>query len=293
MPASSILYRVNRRAIPLIPAACVLHSSVATGWSGEVIVERISSRPREWPEHTILGHRLLVNVGAPTLRACHEGGKMREMIFAPGATDVLPHGTMNRARWGRCDVALIAVAPNLLARLLDGCAPLPSEMLRPCRNALDHILLDLVHRILAELTTPTEQLYGEMLGRTLALRLLQGYGRARIKPMASKVRLSTAQARRVLEYMHGNLENRISVADLAAEAGISEAHFARAFGATFGEPPHRLILRWRLDRAQRLITKERLRPSEAAIAAGFCDQAHLTNAARRHFGTTPGTWIRS
>lgn len=291
MPASSIVYLVNRRTAPLIPTRSVLRSSVEAGWSGEVVVERISSPPTEWPEHTILGHRLLVNVGAPTLRACREDGGMREMIFAPGASDVLPHGITNQARWGRCDVALIAVAPNLLARLLDGRGPPASEMLRPSRNVSDHVLFDLVHCILAEWTAPTEQLYGDMLGRTLARHLLRDYGRAAMKPVAPKVRLSTVQARHVLEYMRGNLENRVSVADLAAEACISEAHFARAFRATFDEAPHHLMLRWRLARAKRLITRERLRPSEAAIAAGFCDQAHLTNSARRHFGTTPGRWI--
>ena len=78
------------------------------------------------------------------------------------------------------------------------------------------------------------------------------------------------------------------MAALAAEAGLSDAHFARAFRTTFGEPPHRLVLRWRLERAERLIARAGLAPAEAALAAGFHDQSHLTNTMRRHLGTTPG-----
>lgn len=92
--------------------------------------------------------------------------------------------------------------------------------------------------------------------------------------------------------MHANLDKRLSIAALAREAGLSDAHFARAFRATFNEAPHRVILRWRLERAARLVTKRGCSLAEAATAAGFCDQAHFTNAMRRHFGESPGTLMR-
>jgi AraC family transcriptional regulator len=92
--------------------------------------------------------------------------------------------------------------------------------------------------------------------------------------------------------MQENLDGRLSVSALAHLAGLSEAHFARAFRATFNEPPHRLVLRWRMERAARLIRLEGLSLAEAAAASGFCDQSHFTNAVRRHYGKSPGSLLR-
>lgn len=45
----------------------------------------------------------------------------------------------------------------------------------------------------------------------------------------------------------------ITVADLAQAARLSEAHFSREFARTFGEPPHRYLMRRRLERAAALL----------------------------------------
>jgi AraC family transcriptional regulator len=59
------------------------------------------------------------------------------------------------------------------------------------------------------------------------------------------------------------------------------------YRATFDEPPHRIILRLHLMQAVQLVTSRRLILAEAAVTAGFYDQAHFTSAVRRHFGVTP------
>jgi hypothetical protein len=84
-------------------------------------------------------------------------------------------------------------------------------------------------RIIAELNAPTEQLFGKMLSVTLALHVLQRYGRSRIDTGIG-ARLSSRKARRVLDYVHANLGGRIFVAALARVAEISDAHFARVPG---------------------------------------------------------------
>jgi AraC-like DNA-binding protein len=66
-----------------------------------------------------------------------------------------------------------------------------------------------------------------------------------------KGRLSSIQAKHVLEYMHVNLDGHLSISELARESGLSDDSSAKAFRATFNEPPHRLILRFRLERAAR------------------------------------------
>src|SRR5580693_6408276 len=46
---------------------------------------------------------------------------------------------------------------------------------------------------------------------------------------------------------------RLTVADLAAAARLSPAHFSRRFKATFGESPHQYLLTRRLERAAALL----------------------------------------
>jgi AraC family transcriptional regulator len=271
-------------------------ASFAAGWADDVVVERWSLPATEFPEHRIARHRLVVEVGSVPVPAAwtEDGARLREQVIAPRAIQVVPQGSTTRALCrGEFNFAAIEFSSALMRRLLDGHAPADSEMLVLRRNVSDPVAHGLTCQILTELATPTERLYGETLGVALAVHLLERYGRAPVGAKRFKGRLSSVQARRVLEHISANLESRLSVAALAGEAGLSEAHFARAFRATFNEPPHRLVLRMRLERALRLVTTDGLGPAEAAIAAGFCDQAHLTNAMRRHFGVTPGGLTKS
>src|SRR5690242_3313506 len=50
--------------------------------------------------------------------------------------------------------------------------------------------------------------------------------------------LSAAARRRVLELIDAHLDARLTITRLAAEVGLSPAHFARAFKQTVGRAPH-------------------------------------------------------
>jgi AraC family transcriptional regulator len=181
---------------------------------------------------------------------------------------------------------------GLMVRLLHGLAAAPSEQIIWHRNVRAPTASDLTCRVVRELANPTEPVYGEMLCLAMTVHLLRQYRCTGLDALRFKARLSAVQTCLVLDYMHANLGGRLTVSVLAHEVGLSEAYFARAFHATFKKPPHRLVLRWRLERAARLVAKTGYSLAEAAMAAGFCDQAHLTNAMRRHFGKTPGNLPR-
>jgi AraC family transcriptional regulator len=209
-------------------------------------------------------------------------------MVSPGAVNLMPRGLSNVTGWREpMQIASFEFSCTLIDRLLDGRAPAASEQLVYLRNAADRIAHDLARRVVAELRAPTATLYGEMLCLALAVHLLQRYGRAGIGAVKCKGRLSPIQASRVLEYMRANLDCELSVSAIASVVAMSDAHFARTFCATFNEPPHRTVLRWRLERAIRVVAKNRYSLAEVALAVGFCDQAHFTNAMRRHFGIAP------
>jgi AraC-like DNA-binding protein len=80
-------------------------------------------------------------------------------------------------------------------------------------------------------------------------------------------------------------------AELEALTGLSRYELARQFRALYGTSPHRYALMRRLD-AARVDLRVGTPLAEAALAAGFADQAHLTRAFRAAYGVTPGRYAR-
>lgn len=115
------------------------------------------------------------------------------------------------------------------------------------------------------------------------------------KPVVARLRggLSMSAKRRSLELIDANLDSNLSVELLAREAGLSPAHFARAFKETMGIAPHQYLLHLRLERARRMLDAEDAVLADVALRAGFADQAHFTRFFKRAYGVTPGTVLRS
>lgn len=106
-------------------------------------------------------------------------------------------------------------------------------------------------------------------------------------------RLLTWQVRRVCEYIDANITDRLLVADLCVLVRLSEAHFARSFRLTLGEPPHAFVLRRRLELAAKYMLQTEMSLCEIAQRCGFADQAHLCTRFREAAGVSPAAWRRA
>ena len=115
--------------------------------------------------------------------------------------------------------------------------------------------------------------------------LRPGAGRARSAPEHAAVR----RARRHLEERWAQ---PVTLAELAAHAGLSRFELARTFRAQVGLPPHAFQLDLRIARARALLAAGEP-PAAVAAACGFCDQAHLTRVFKRAVGVTPARYARS
>jgi len=105
--------------------------------------------------------------------------------------------------------------------------------------------------------------------------------------------LSPGAYRRVREYIGANLDSNIGLDALAAEAGLSVYHFARAFKQTVGLPPHHYLLQQRIQRAAQLIESTDRPLSEIALSLGFSDQSHFAKHFSRFMGSTPSVFRRA
>jgi AraC family transcriptional regulator len=99
--------------------------------------------------------------------------------------------------------------------------------------------------------------------------------------------LSPRRLRLVKDYIEANLPNDVTLSDMAAIAGVSAAHFCRAFHKSAGVSSHQYIVRRRIELAKGLLADSKMPIAEVALAAGFGNQSHLTKHFRCMVGTTP------
>jgi AraC-like DNA-binding protein len=79
----------------------------------------------------------------------------------------------------------------------------------------------------------------------------------------------------------------IGVAAMAEAAGLSQAHFTRAFRATFGITPHGYLLTRRLERAAALLRHTDHSIADICMAVGLTSVGSFTTSFGRMFGRTP------
>ena len=93
----------------------------------------------------------------------------------------------------------------------------------------------------------------------------------------------------VREHALRHLHEPLTVADLAAHAGMSPRSFARHFTAETGTPPLRWLLDQRLAAAQKLLERTDLPMPEVARRAGFGSEVTM----RQHFASRLATSPRA
>lgn len=102
---------------------------------------------------------------------------------------------------------------------------------------------------------------------------------------------SAALAHRLRDLLDAHQVEGIGLAEAAAILHAHPAHLVRTFTATFGMAPHRYLTSRRVDHARRLLL-DGMPAREAAVAAGFYDQSHLTRHFTRIVGVPPGAFAR-
>lgn len=94
---------------------------------------------------------------------------------------------------------------------------------------------------------------------------------------------------RAVEYFHARLDREIRLPELAETLGCTQFHLIRLFRTHKSMTPHAFLLQLRLERARRLLSRGTA-AAEAALAAGFSDQSHLTRKFKQRYGLTPSAY---
>ena len=93
-----------------------------------------------------------------------------------------------------------------------------------------------------------------------------------------------------ITYIDEHLDERLSLNELAAKAGLSVWRFCAVFRQHVGVSPARYIWGQRMKKVQSLLAGGES-PASAALLAGYYDQSHLCRHFRNTCGMTPGQYI--
>jgi AraC-like DNA-binding protein len=97
----------------------------------------------------------------------------------------------------------------------------------------------------------------------------------------------TRQFRTVQEFIHTSMHRKISLADLAREAGLNPTYFSDHFAQVIGIRPLEYVMRRRIERAQYLLLTSRAQVKEVANAVGIPDPAYFSRVFARFCKTSP------
>jgi AraC family transcriptional regulator len=131
----------------------------------------------------------------------------------------------------------------------------------------------------------------EHITSTPALRLLPNE-QERQGTTAFRGGLAGGALKRVRTYIDDHIGERISLDELAREAGVSRFHFARQFRLSTGESPMGYVRRVRVERSKSILQGRNSSIAEVAARLGFSDQSHFTRIFGRLVGVSPGNFAR-
>ncbi|HSB26743.1 MAG TPA: helix-turn-helix domain-containing protein, partial [Pyrinomonadaceae bacterium] len=103
----------------------------------------------------------------------------------------------------------------------------------------------------------------------------------------SRVGLIDRRIRKSVELMHSQLDQDLSLKELAAASYLSPFHFARVFKKLTGATPHNYLAAIRTSRAQSLLAETDMSITEIGARVGYLSASHFTKAFRLSTGTTP------
>lgn len=104
--------------------------------------------------------------------------------------------------------------------------------------------------------------------------------------------LPLAPMQRVIDHITAHMHQALTLDDLAAVAGLSRAHFVRAYKTARGITPMQDLRRHRIERARRLTITTELPLQAIAEQVGLANAYHLSRLFRRVHGVPPGAMRR-
>lgn len=216
-------------------------------------------------------------------------GRSEMMRFTYAAGEIaLPRRHVEE--WVRTDNAHILILGISDAALNATCGGISGEVeLCATPHLVDERVSALATAVNAERVAgfPSGRLFLDSIEQGLAIELADRHAVRSHSLPVYQGGLTPARLRKVVALIDAKAEDDLSVAEMADTAGVSVAHFLRAFRKSTGESPHQVVLGHRIEGAKELLCAPEARVLDVALACGFKMQQHFARMFRRICEASP------
>jgi len=95
---------------------------------------------------------------------------------------------------------------------------------------------------------------------------------------------------RAIEYLHANINQDFSLADLAEITGFSKYYFMRVFKNETGKTPYRYYTDIKIEKAIELLKTNKYSITDICFFCGFKDHSHFSKVFKSKTGMTPSSF---
>ncbi len=273
----------------------------------------LDSAPSSWDGIALKGYRYTdLDVAIPEMRdfmiviykrgvaemSRRSSGQWHSGTVEPGVMSILTRGEQSQWRWDKpIDVSHLYLSQAAVARVAGEVfeRDIKDIDIYDQVSAKDPVLPSLVAMLEHELKEegPGGKCYVEALKIQVCIHLLRRYANIIFREDRAYGRLSSAQCGLLVQYVKENIDQSISLEDLAGLTHLTVFSLIRKFKNEFNCSPHIYVMRQRIEHAKRLLARQDMPLKAIAASSGFSDQSHMTRLFRSSFNMTPTEYRRS
>jgi AraC family transcriptional regulator len=261
--------------------------------SSSLLVERRDLESKSWQSHPLEDQLLHFFMKPAVIGYSLKDAAIVKIPIAPGQAVFCPRKEWHNISWDeRISVLSVRMPDSALMeaareRLTDRTLEIvPSQVVTDDR--LTHLLFALDAERARGYSAG--KLFVDCIESALANILLTSFNTFAPRSIPGKGGMAPHVLRRVVEFMHANMDKQIGLKDLADCAGLSLSHFSFQFRASINQSPHQYMLRLRIERSMELLKDSRLSVLDVGLEVGFRNQQHFATVFRNSVGVPPSVY---
>ena len=261
--------------------------------SSSLLVERRDLEPTSWQSHLHEDQLFHLFMKRAVIGFSLKDAAIATIPVAPGHVVFCPRREWHNISWHeRISVLSIRIPDSALVEAARERLTERSLEIVPRHVVTDDRLTHLLFALDAERARgySTGRLFVDCIETALANILLTSFNTFAPRAISGKGGMAPRLLRRVVEFMHANMDKQIGLKDLADCAGLSLSHFSFQFRASTNQSPHQYMLRLRIERSKELLTDFRLSVLDVGLEVGFRNQQHFATVFRSSVGVPPSVY---
>jgi AraC family transcriptional regulator len=261
--------------------------------SSSLLVERRDLEPTSWQSHLHEDQLLHFFVKPAVIGFSLRDAAIAKIPVAPGQAVFCPRKEWHNIRWDEgISVLSIRIPDSALVEAARERLTDRSLEIVPTNVVTDDRLTHLLYALDGERARgySAGKLFVDGIEAAMANILLTSFNTFAPRSISGKGGMAPRVLRRVVEFMHANIDKQIGLKDLAGCAGLSLSHFSLQFRATTNQSPHQYMLQLRIERSKKLLADSRLSVLDIGLEVGFRNQQHFATVFRNSVGVPPSVY---